>query len=255
MRINQMIHSRNALFQLGFRPLFLVAMLFALLSMALWMVDLLTGITLLPATRSPALWHAHAMIYGYALAAIAGFLLTAVRNWTGQPTLNGRPLQLLVVLWLIARVAPFVPDPYGLWLMVAADNLFILSLSVALTVPVIRAKKWKNMGLISKIYFFLIGNLLFDLGLTGLLENGTRLGIYLGFYMVLSLILVLARRVMPMFIGNGIGGSYQPRNLRWVDRSAFVLFLTFMLLDLFTDWVQITALSALALALVHAIRL
>ena len=247
--------SDNALFKLGFRPFFLVAALFAVVAMGLWMLHLLAGITLLPASRSPVLWHAHAMIYGYALAVIAGFLLTAVRNWTGKPTLHGRPLQWLLCLWLLARIAPFVSDPYGLWLAMVADNLFILYLSVALTLPVMRAKKWKNMGLISKLYFFLIGNLLFDLGEAGSLESGSRLGIYLGFYMVLSLILVLARRVMPMFIGNGIDTPYRPCNRRWVDRSAFVLFLAFMLLDLFTDWPRITAILAFALALVHAIRL
>ncbi|MDQ6951524.1 MAG: NnrS family protein [Mariprofundales bacterium] len=249
------VKPRFALFELGFRPLFFVAGLFAVVSMVLWMLDLLTSIRLLPLDRSPALWHAHAMIYGYALAVIAGFLLTAVRNWTGQPTLHDRSLQGLVALWLLARVAPFVAGPYGLWLAMAADNLFILYLSVALTIPVVRAKKWKNLGVISKIYFFLIGNILFDLGLLGWLEGGTRLGIYLGFYMVLSLILVLARRVIPMFIRNGIDLPYTPQNRLWVDISAFLLFLAFMVLDLFAHQPRLAALVALVLALLHAIRL
>ncbi|MDQ6963474.1 MAG: NnrS family protein [Mariprofundales bacterium] len=249
------ISSRSALFQLGFRPLFLVAMLFATLAMALWMVDLLIGISPLPATRSPVVWHAHEMIYGYSLAVIAGFLLTAVRNWTGEPTVTGLPLKLLLLIWVVARAAPFVPDPYGMWLMLVADNLFIVALSVALTIPVVRAKRWKSLPVVSTIHLFLVGNMLFDLGVTGYLDDGVPLGISLGLYLVLYLMLLLARRVMPMFIGRGTALPCKPRNFPWVDRSAPLLFLGFVLLDILTEWRQLTALFALLLALVHAVRL
>jgi len=110
--------SRNAgmpvLFQLGFRPFFLSAGLIAIISMAVWMAKLVFAAEILPAGILPMHWHAHEMIYGYALAVIAGFLLTAVRNWTGIQTIHGRPLQLLLLLVsgadCLTDVRPIRPD-------------------------------------------------------------------------------------------------------------------------------------------------
>ncbi|MBL4759419.1 MAG: NnrS family protein, partial [Mariprofundaceae bacterium] len=80
--------SGYALFHLGFRPFFLIASLFAVISMILWMVEVVFSVQVLPSSISPTFWHAHEMIYGYVLAIIAGFLLTAVRNWTNIQTLH-----------------------------------------------------------------------------------------------------------------------------------------------------------------------
>jgi uncharacterized protein involved in response to NO len=179
------------LFRLGFRPFFLAAALLAIISMVIWMAELVFYVRLLPNTVPPIYWHAHEMIYGYALAVIAGFLLTAVRNWTNIQTLYGRPLQLLVLLWLLARIALLIPGQQALLAGVILDNLFMLYLSVALTVPVVQAKLWKNIGVISKLYFFLIGNVIYALGLFGLFHDGQRIGLFIGLYMILSLILVL----------------------------------------------------------------
>jgi hypothetical protein len=109
-----------ALFNLGFRPFFLLAAVFSLLSIPLW-----TGSQLyawpLPAPQpvAPAAWHAHEMIFGYALAVVAGFLLTAVRNWTNLPTLRGSALAAACALWLAARlIMGFAP---GAWHLAARD--------------------------------------------------------------------------------------------------------------------------------------
>ncbi|WP_020558831.1 NnrS family protein [Thiofilum flexile] len=98
---------RFALFQLGFRPFFLAASLFAVFGTLAWVALYNFQWVGLPATYPPMLWHAHEMVFAYALAVIAGFLLTAVKNWTGLPTLHGYSLAGLFGLWFIARLLPF----------------------------------------------------------------------------------------------------------------------------------------------------
>lgn len=249
-----MIDAR-ALFSLGFRPFFLSAAAFAVVSMAVWAVQWVGRIDVLPGGVPPMYWHAHEMIYGYALAVIAGFLLTAVRNWTGIRTLHGPRLLALLLLWLSARVASLLPGAPAEGIGLVLDGAFILFLSVAVTVPVVRARQWRNMGVISKVYVFLIGNVLFALGWLGRLPDGERMGIAIGVYMVISLIFVLARRVMPMFIERGVGYSVTLRNRVWVDVGCFVLFLLFAVTDVFFDAPGLTAGLAAALLLLHGVRL
>jgi len=195
------------------------------------------------------------MIYGYALAVIAGFLLTAVRNWTGIQTIHGRPLQLLFLLWFLARIISLTSGQYARIAGILLDNFFLVSLSVVLTVPIVRAKLWKNMGVISKVYFLLAGNIIYSLGLLGSFPDGERIGIYIGLYMILSLILVLSRRVMPMFIEGGVGYAVSLKNHLWVDISGFLLFLTFAISDIFLDHPALTAWLAAALFMLHCIRI
>jgi len=244
-----------ALFRLGFRPFFLAAGLFSILAMAVWMAELVAGVRIIPTTSLPMFWHAHEMIYGYALAVLAGFLLTAVRNWTGMPTVNGLPLTLLLLCWLLARIAFLIPGSNALLAALILDNAFLVFLSLALTLPVIRARLWKNMAVVSKLYFILIGNIIYALGVFAGIADGQRIGIFIGFYMILSLILVLSRRVMPMFIERGVGYAVSLKNYLWLDISVFILFMAFAICDIFFNQPALTAYLAGALFILHAIRL
>lgn len=252
---NQQDVSENALFRLGFRAFFLTASLFAVVSMMVWMAELIFSIKLLPETISPAYWHAHEMIYGYTLAVIAGFLLTAVKNWTNIQTLHGWSLCVLVSLWLLARVATLILGEPALMAGLILDNMFIVYLSVALTIPVVKAKLWKNMVVVSQLYFLLIGNVIYSLGMLGLFQDGQRIGIYIGLYMVLSLIFMLSRRVVPMFIERGVGYSVTLKNHGWVDTSCFVLFFLFAVSDVFFNNPALPASLAAVLCVLHSIRL
>jgi len=195
------------------------------------------------------------MIYGYALAVIAGFLLTAIRNWTGIQTIHGLPLQLLFLCWMLARIAFLIPSQQALVAGVILDNLFIILLAVAVTIPIVRAKLWKNMGIVSKIYFLLAGNIVYSIGLLGSFPDEERIGIYIGLYMILSLILVLSRRVIPMFIEGGVGYAVSLKNHLWVDISGFLLFLAFAVSDIFFTYPALTAWLAAALFILHCIRI
>jgi len=243
-----------ALFNLGFRPFFLFAALFSLISMAVWASIYLGGNAIPKLSIAPQQWHAHEMLFGYALAVIAGFLLTAVRNWTNIPTLTGIKLALLLALWLAARVW-MLAMPNQVLAIFILDVGFNLALAIAVAIPLIQAKQFKQLGIVSKVLLLSMANACFYLGVLGQLEQGVRWGLYSALYLILSLIFVMARRVLPFFIERGVGYPLQLVNRVWLDRTSLVLMLLFWLVDVFTAQAELAALLAAALFVVHAIRL
>ncbi len=195
------------------------------------------------------------MIYGYSQAVIAGFLLTAVRNWTGIQTLHGAPLLLLLLLWLAGRLLLFTGTTVSLPFIALVDCLFMAWLIGALLVPIIKVRQWRQMGIISKLLLLLLGNGVFYAGALGTMEDGMRIGLYSGVYLVIALIFVMGRRVMPFFIEKGVDYPVQLKNRRWLDVSSLVLFLAFWIADLVRPDTLPVALLALALLVLHAIRL
>ena len=214
-----------ALWELGFRPFYLLAAWVALLSVPLWALQF-TG--LLPAAllRGSA-WHAHEMVFGYALAVVIGFLFTAGRNWSGQPTPTGRPLMALALLWLLARV--LVLSPYG-W----------ASLLVNLAVPWGAAwGLWRALraGGNKRNYFF-VGLLLMmgvataalHLQALGLLTFGFGLGLPLALDILMFMIALMAGRVVPMFSNNGVPGLNARRDPR-LEKLALASLLALLMAD------------------------
>ena len=255
LQIEQPKKYRYALHHLGFRPFFLLGSLFAVVSVALWAWLYRSGATLPLQALSPITWHAHEMIYGYALAVIAGFLLTAVRNWTGLQTLHGRPLLVLALVWLEGRLMPFVGHPDALVAMAILDLLFIVWLCWEVFKPLYRAKQWQHMGIWAKLLFLLLGQVFFYLGLFGQLEQGVQWGLYTGLYIIISLVLLMGRRVIPFFIEKGVGEPVTLTNYLWVDRASLVLMLLFWLFAVFLENKLPLALTALALFALHTVRL
>jgi uncharacterized protein involved in response to NO len=246
--------KRFALFDLGFRPFFLGAGLYAIISVAVWM--LIMGIHLPVQLAMPALnWHAHEMLYGYTMAIIAGFLLTAVHNWTERPTPTGSLLFMIFLFWLLARLMPYFSFAWSLLLMAFFDLLFAVSLIVAISIPVIQARAWRQLAIIGKVVFLLIGNICIYMGLFGWWDNGVRFGLYFGLYLIIALILTMLRRLIPFFTERGVGYSVTLTNRRWLDISSIVIFLVFFVCDLFFHAPQIAAASAVILFVLHSIRL
>jgi uncharacterized protein involved in response to NO len=240
----------------GFRPFFFVATLFAIVTMTLWL-SITTNYSnpLVMNHLHPAIWHAHEMIYGYAMAVIAGFLLTAVRNWTREKTLSGLPLMLLALLWLLPRLLPYNAHPLAMPAMATLDLIFNISLCLAVLQPILKAGQHKHLGIWTLLVLLTLGNLLFYLGLLEILDNGIRLGLYSGLYLVISLILILSRRVMPMFIQNGVGYPVTLTNRRWLDIASLILMPIFIVADVFLSIDSVTAVTASVLGLLHAIRM
>jgi uncharacterized protein involved in response to NO len=258
--ITPMSIKQFALAQLGFRPFFLFGSLFAMVSVLLWFS--ITGFGINPVaipTLTPTLWHGHEMLYGYAIAVIAGFLLTAVRNWTGIATIHGWPLMLLLLLWLAARMMPFVAHPNALLLMALFDLSFNIALCIAILRPILKSSHYKSLGLWLVLVALTATNLFFYLELLGLLSHHVQPEldtiIYCALYLIIFLILLLGRRVIPMFISNGVGYPVTLTNRRWLDISCVVLLLIFMVSELLLALPTIAALCAALLCLLHTIRL
>jgi uncharacterized protein involved in response to NO len=259
MAVIQIQENRNrrgiALFELGFRPFFTVAGLFGATSMLLWMLIYLFSLRLPLAGTGPVTWHAHEMVYGYTMAVIAGFLLTAVSNWTGKRTLHGAPLVVLLLCWLIARIAWILPGHSSMTLAAITDLLFMCGLFVAVMLPVIRVRQWKQLGVLSKAGLLVFANGVFYAGIFGYLEEGVRWGLYTGLYLIMSLIFVMARRVLPFFIERGVNENYSPKNRTWVDIGSLVFFLAWAVVDVFFNQPILVFWLSLGLVILHAVRL
>jgi uncharacterized protein involved in response to NO len=246
--------SRIPLLNLGFRPFFLGAGIFAILSLSLWMALFIFHYSLPINTITLTQWHAHEMLYGYSIAVVAGFLLTAVKNWTGIQTPHGIPLMVLFSLWLMARLFFFAGTSY-LLLAAFCDMAFSLLLLFFISQPIIKIKQWKQIAIISKVALLIIGNFCFYLGAFQLFDQGIFLGIYGGLYLLLGLILIMGRRVIPFFIEMGVGYKVTLFNAKYLDLAGLVLFIAFFIAEILVQHTMIAAYLALALFLVNSVRL
>ena len=241
--------------RLGFRPFFIAAGVFAIIAMSIWMAAYVFSIEFAFSGFSPNLWHAHEMIFGYTMAVIAGFLLTAIKNWTGEDVLRGKALGFLFLLWFVARLLPLSGFAVPIEFIAAVDVMFLFLLTAACLRPVLKVKQYKQVGIISKLFLLMLCNLTFYLGLIGVLEEGVLWGLYSALYMIIALMLVMMRRVLPMFIKNGIDGDVEITNHTWIDISSLVLLLILWVCDVFTDYDALAAVVAAVLTVLHTIRL
>jgi uncharacterized protein involved in response to NO len=240
--------------RLGFRPFFLAAGVFSVLAMAIWMANYMFSVEFSFSGIPPGLWHAHEMMFGYVMAVVAGFLLTAIKNWTGEEVLRGKPLAFLFLLWLVARLLPLTGFMM-LEIIAVIDVAFLFFLGVACLRPVLKVRQLKQVGIISKIFLLMLCNVAFYLGIFGVLADGVQWGLYSALYMIIALIFAMMRRVMPMFIQNGVEGSIELKNRAWVDHSSLVLLVCLWISDVFTDYDILTAVFAVLLTLLHILRL
>ncbi len=252
---NRKITGGFVLFNLGFRPFFLGAAGFAVLAILIWAGVYVFGWEIQLYGLPPVTWHAHEMIYGYSLAVVAGFLLTAVKNWTNIQTLNGFPLFLLFLLWATGRILPFFGNSVPVEFVAVIDNLFIVFLILSTALPILKARQWKNLGIISKLILILASNILFYLGVLGILADGVYWGLYSGLYLILALIFTMGRRVIPFFIEKGVGYPVQLKNWKWLDISSLLFFFLFWIADLLIPNEAPVALLAGILFVLHGVRM
>ena len=247
-------NSNFALFNLGFRIFFLGAAVYSVVTILFWMGIFAFNLSLPMSGLSTFQWHAHEMVFGYAMAVIAGFLLTAVKNWTGIQTVYGLPLAFIFCLWLLARLlflfgSTFIP------IAAVFDLLFILSVIVAAAYPIVKSKNWKQLGILSKLILLAVANLCFYLGFMGFLEQGLYWGVYGGLYLVIGLILTLGGRVIPFFIQGGVEKPVQLYNPKWITLLGLVIFLVFFISELFLHDKHMTGISSVALFILYSVRL
>ena len=256
IQINKKVAVDNsfALFNLGFRPFFLGAAAYSVISIFYWMLVYVFHFKIETGTFSVTQLHSHEMIYGFSIAVIAGFLLTAVMNWTGIQTLRGKPLAALFSIWALARILMFYGSEFLLYAALS-DLVFMTGLMMAVASPIIKSRQYRQLGILSKIIMLTAGNMSFYLGALGYFDNGINIGIYGGLYLVISLILTIGGRVMPMFIRNGIKGDVQITNPGWLAIVIMVLFLIFFVNQLFLGNQSLMGVLSLCLFFLTSFRL
>lgn len=192
-------YAGPALFSYGFRPLFLAAGLCALLIIPLWML-IWSGHVALAGPFAPIDWHIHEMLFGYTSAVIAGFLFTAIPNWTGRMPTRGWPLLLLTTLWLAGRLATAGVtglSPVGVLLV---DCAFMAVIGAMITTEIVAGRNWRNLMVVVPVLIYLAANVTFHA--EAMLQGQADIGRRLGFAMVVMLVLLIGGRIIPSFTRN-----------------------------------------------------
>jgi len=245
----------NTLLAYPFRLFFLLVGLYGVAVVLAWMGFLFGGLAL-PLGWSPLHWHSHEMLFGFTAAAIAGFILTAVCNWTGAPPLQGRKLLLLGLAWLLGRVAMWLAGYLPLWLVALLDMLFLLCFAAVLLRTLTRHGNRRNLPLAGMILLLAVANLLMHIGfITGGTEWLAQ-GQALAMGLVALIILVIGGRIIPLFSANWLRNRGSPvvvTVLPVLDRAC--LLATALLIP--AEWLGqawLTGVLALAAALLNAWR-
>lgn len=197
-----------AILSFGFRPFFLLAGIWAALSMVLW-VFLLSGHTRLPTLFDPVSWHAHEMLFGYLGAVLAGFLMTAVPNWTGRMPIVGWSLAWFAALWLAGRVAVAFSAPAPLMAAIV-DLAFPVALALSMAREIVAGRNWRNLPVLALIGVFILANVLFyRAALSGEYAAGD-IGLRIGLAAAVTLISLIGGRIVPSFTRNWLAQRASP---------------------------------------------
>jgi len=192
------LQPQIALFRLGFRPFFLFASLFSVLALGIW-GGFLSGINLLPQSVNPLWWHGHEMIFGFVCAVVAGFLLTAVQNWTGQAGIKGTWLLGLFSVWLLPRLLLLMPLAIPFTLIMFIDLLFLPLTALILAQAVIRVRQWRNFVFIPILTLLTLMNALSYYGVLTNQFEWINIGLYGAVALISIIVALLGGRVIPFF--------------------------------------------------------
>ena len=200
----------------GFRPFFLGAGIWAAITIAIWLWAFSVGVPQIGAL-DPLAWHRHEMLFGFVGAAIAGFALTAVPNWTGRLPIAGAPLAALALWWLLARALPFAAPELPLALLALVDGGFYLALAALILREIVLAKN-RNLPVVLAIALFGLADLLDYAGSAGLI--GYDIGHRAGIALAVTLVSLIGGRIVPSFTRNwmqreGLTGSLPSQPTRF----------------------------------------
>ncbi len=252
--MDKLKQASPVILQTGFRIFFLGAAVYAVVSMAFWFIFYVAQGNIF-VSMPLTVWHGHEMIFGFTMAVVAGFLLTAVTNWTGLPTLSGTPLLVLFLFWAAARVLAFMPASVPTWPMALCDTAFLIFLSIAVMRPIIAVKQWRQSAVFSKLILVLLSGVVFYGGLFHADLETERKSLRFAVYMIVSLIFTISRRILPFFIERGVGYPVILRNSRILDLASLVFLIAFSAIDVFWNFPAIVTILCVLLVVVHMLRL
>jgi uncharacterized protein involved in response to NO len=239
----------SALFNLGFRPFYLLAALLATLGLPLWMAQYF-GLLPAPGPVPGMAWHAHEMVFGFAVAVITGFLFTAARNWTGLPTPAGASLAALAGLWVLGRVL-LLTGPA--WAAAMVDVAFLPAVAVALWLPLYRSRN-RNQFFVALLLALGAANLVFHLANAGLVTIAALTPVRFALYLVVVIVTIMGGRVIPAFTRNAIRTA-RTRPNRTLDLTAIALAVAAFAALLLAVPAWLTGALCLIAAGLHAARL
>ena len=218
------------IWQQAFRPFFLFGSIFAFMAMLLWSLQL-GGMIKFSPYGSAIFWHAHEMIFGFVGAIIAGFLLTAVQNWTGIRATHGLQLQILVSLWLAGRILIFQGNLVPPWLTAIIDSSFLLLTALFFAHILISAKQKRNLFLVFVLVLLSIANVLSHLSVLTNQLYYLQWGLQSAVMIILFIMIVITGRVVPMFTANGLNISKVESN-GWLEATVLISMALIILLYL-----------------------
>jgi uncharacterized protein involved in response to NO len=243
-----------SLFAKGFRPFFLLAAVFAASIVPHWLL-VREGLVAPGLRLDPATWHAHEMLHGFSVAVIAGFLLTAVGNWTSRETATGAALGALTGLWLAGRLAIALGAALPGALIAALDLAFLPALCVVLARPLIGTNNRRNFVILGILGGLWLTNIATHLDALGFASAGTgRQASLVALDLVLLVIVIISGRVFPMFTRNATGIE-TIRSLPLLDRLAAAAMALLTAADVFAPGSAFTPAVAGAAGLIVALRM
>lgn len=260
---SQRPYSPHPVLNLGFRIFFLSAGIFGVLTMLKWShITFATHFAFAAGDIIPMYWHGHEMIFGYGLALIAGFLLTAVKTWTNQPMPYGWKLFGIYLPWLIARVLYLANGTHmnALTMMAClADIVFWLLTTYFVIKPIYKVRQKRQIGIVAKLLLLLIAQVWYYIALFSQSWTAVQMSLLFAFYLIIGVVLTIGRRVMPMFIERGIaeGGEvvHKVKNSDVLDKLSLFSFFGFFLSDVFLSHIGNLGQSLFVKALISAFAL
>ncbi len=245
-----------AILSYGFRPLFLGAGIWAALAMALWIATI-SGALALPTRFAPIDWHAHELLYGYLPAVMAGFLFTAVPNWTGRLPIVGWPLLALAAVWLGGRVAITTSALLPRATAPAFDLAFLALVGAMIGREILAGKNWRNLPVLAAVGLLWVGNLLFHFEAGGGAASG-GFGARIGIAVAVFLILLIGGRIVPSFTRNWLaqrGPGQLPAPTDRLDATALAVAGLALVAWIAAPAASATGALCFAAGVVHLVRL
>ena len=247
-----------ALFSHGFRPFFLFGAVWVVLAMLLW-VPALSGALTLPTRLDPVAWHAHEFLFGYLGAVLAGFLLTAVPNWTGRLPLVGWPLAGLFALWLAGRAAILTGALLPAGLAPLVDLAFPLVLGAVILREIVAGRNWRNLMVLGLLAAFTLANGVFHHEAAQGAPAAQGSGLRLGLATAIMMIALIGGRIVPSFTRNWLAQQGSPHRpvptMQRLDGLVLLASVAILLLWVVLPTARPTGAALLVLGGLHAVRL